>query len=250
MYPRHAANARFDGIWVEQEHNTWDMRELQRIIALHHLADIDCVVRPAFLGKTQLYGLLDMGATGVMIPFVTNQESARYVVDALKFPPIGQRGFDGAGLDNDFFLQGTKVYPENANRQSVVVVQIETPEALENVGEIAAVKGIDVLFIGPGDLALRLGCPRNWEEPKMQDAQKRVADAAAENGIFWGRPSGTSEDMAWMIEEGARFLATGSDFESIAYSMQNRYRVNIEKAIAACGMNEIATETAVVGQAY
>lgn len=238
MYPRHAAHAGYDGIWLEHEHNTWELRELQRIIAMHHLADIDCVVRPTFLGRTQLYGLLDMGASGLMVPFVSNRESARYLVDALRFPPVGQRGLDGAGLDNDFYLNGIRSYVSDANQQTVIVAQIETPEALDNVEEIAAVKGIDVLFIGPSDLSLRLGCACDWAEPKMQAAQKSVAAAAARNGVHWGRPTGTAEDMAEMLRNGARFIAHGSDFDSIAYSMQSRYRLTFEKALSACGMNE------------
>ena len=244
MFPRHAAHAGYDGIWLENEHNTWDQRELERMFAMHHLADIDCVVRPAYLGKTQLYHLLEQGATGVLVPHVSNRESARFLVNALKFPPLGDRGMDGAGLDNDFFLQGTQHYPDQANRDTIVVVQIETVEALENVEEIAAVKGIDVLFIGPSDLALRLDCAMDWAEPKMQAAQKRIAAAAAKNGIHWGRPTGTTEDMTRLLEAGARFVAHGSDFEAIAFSMQNRYKQTFERALAANGLNAAAEEVA------
>lgn len=232
MYARHAANAGFDGIWLDNEHNIWDNRELQRMIALHHLADIDCVVRPAVLGKTQLYQLLETGATGVLVPHVSTRAAAEFLVDALKFPPIGHRGLDGASIDNDFFLQGAQQYPAAANRETLVAVQIETAEALENVDEIASVPGVDLLFIGPGDLALRLGVPLDWTDPKMQAAQQKVAAAAARHGIHWGRPSGSVEDMKRLIRAGARFIAHGSDFESVMFSMQQRYRKVFEQALA------------------
>lgn len=245
MYPAYAAQAGYDGIWLDSEHNTWDNREMQRMIAMHHLAGIDCIVRPTVLGKTQLYQLLEMGATGVLVPHVSNVEAAQYLVEALKFPPLGQRGLDGAGLDNNFYLAGTETYPADANRETLIAVQIETLEALENVEAIAAVKGVDVLFIGPGDLALRLGCPLNWAEPKMQAAQARIAAAAARHGIHWGRPSGNPDDMAAIMAQGARFIAHGSDFEAVAYSMQQRYRANFEKAL---GLH--AKAPAPAGKAY
>ena len=146
-------------------------------------------------------------------------------------------------MDPDFYLPGIKHYPEEANGQTLVAMQIESLEALDNVAAIAAVKGIDVLFIGPGDLCLWLGCPLNMAEPKLQAAQKLVSAAAAKHGIFWGRPTGTPEDMAQLINQGARFIAHGSDFDSIAFSVKNRYRTMFESALALCGMNSAEAKT-------
>lgn len=231
-YPTHAAHADFDGVWLESEHNTWDKREMQRLILLHRLADIDCIVRPNTLSKTELYHILENGATGVLVPLVSTVVQAEFLVDALKFPPLGQRGLDGAGIDNYFFLKGTVGYPEAANRETLIAVQIETAEALDNVEDIARVKGIDVLFIGPGDLALRLGCEMTWEEPQMVAAQERIAKAAETAGIAWGRPSGTAEDIVQQIRMGARFITRGSDFDAVAWSMTHRYKADFDKALA------------------
>ena len=205
---------------------------MQRLILLHRLADIDCIVRPSTLSKTELYHILENGATGVLVPHVSTVEQAEFLVDALKFPPVGQRGLDGAGIDNQFFLNGTEGYPEAANHETLIAVQIETVEALENVEEIAQVKGIDVLFIGPGDLSLRLECEFNWNEPQMKAAQERVAKAAQTAGIAWGRPSFAAEDIAELIRKGARFISRGSDLDAIAWSMTYRYKADFEKALA------------------
>lgn len=237
MYPAHAARAGYDGIWLDAEHNTWDVREVQRMIGLHRLADIDCIVRPPSRNRIQLYHLLEMGATGMLVPMVSTENEARDLVDSLKFPPLGERGLDGAGLDNNFYLDGTAGYPERANGETLIAVQIETPEALENVEAIAAVPGIDVLFIGPGDLALRLGCALDWSEPQMSAAEDRVAAAARKAGIFWGRPSGLVEDMKRLLKKGARFIAHGSDFESVAFSMARRYRENFEESLTRSGLD-------------
>lgn len=215
MLPAHAAKAGFDAIWFDTEHSTWDRREVQRMIALHHLANIDCIVRTGSRNPAELYHLLEDGATGLMIPLVNTAADAAAIARAVRFPPLGERGLDGAGLDNDFYLQGTPGYPAAANAQTYLIVQIETPEALEQVDAIAATEGVDGLFIGPGDLSLRLGCPLDWANPKMIAAQQRVAEAAARHGKAWGRPSGTTEDIAALARQGAKLIAHGSDFGAV-----------------------------------
>src|SRR5688572_14870257 len=138
MMPAHAAKAGFDGIWLDMEHNTWERHELQRLIALHHLANIDCIVRTGSRNATELYHLLEDGATGLMIPLVNTPAEAAAIAQAVKFPPLGQRGLDGAGLDNNYYLSGTVGYPAAANAETFLIVQIETPEAVANVDAIAS----------------------------------------------------------------------------------------------------------------
>lgn len=212
MMPAHAAKAGFDAIWLDAEHNTWDHRELQRMIALHHLANIDCIVRTGSRNATELYHLLEDGATGLMIPLVNTPADAHALAQAVKFPPVGQRGLDGAGLDNDFYLEGTAKYPRAANEETLLILQIESPEALAQIDAIAGTKGVDGLFIGPGDLALRLNCPLDWNEPKMIDAEDAVAAAAAKHGIAWGRPGSNAEQIARIAKKGGKLIAHGSDF--------------------------------------
>ena len=215
MLPAHAARAGFDAIWLDAEHSTWERRELQRFIALHHLANIDCIVRTGSRNATDLYHLLEDGATGLMIPLVNSAADAHALAQAVKFPPLGQRGLDGAGLDNDYYLSGTATYPAAANAETFLIVQIETPEAVANVDAIAATPGVDGLFIGPGDLSLRLGCPLDWTNPKMIAAQATVAAAAARHGKAWGRPSGSAADIATLAQQGAKLIAHGSDFGAV-----------------------------------
>ena len=209
--PKQAALAGFDGIWMDGEHRAWDPREVQAMIAFHHLADIDCLWRPPTLEKTGLYRLLEDGASGVIIPHVSTPERATAIVEATRYPPIGDRGFDGVGLDCGFDFQPLKS-TRDSNRETVVSVQLETPLALENADAIAAIEGVDVLFLGPGDLSLRLGCSPAAGDPVMLEAEKRVAAAAARHGKAWGRPVGSKEDMAIIVELGARFVIMGGDF--------------------------------------
>src|SRR4051812_36990457 len=98
-YPSHAAAMGFDGVWVDGEHRAFDPREAQALVAFHRLADIDCIWRAGTLEKTPLYHLLEDGASGIMIPHVSTPEKAKALVEAMKFPPLGDRGLDGVGLE-------------------------------------------------------------------------------------------------------------------------------------------------------
>ena len=212
MLPALAAHFHYDGIWVDAEHRTWDPREVQAMIACHHAANIDCLWRPPTKEKTALYRLLEEGASGLMIPHVGTPEEARFLVDAIKFPPLGDRGFCGGGRDAAFWVGAPKDYTERANRETFLTVQIETPSALENVEAIAAVPGVDVLFLGPGDMSLRLGCSPGVSDARMLEVQKTIAAACRKHGKAWGRPVGTIEDARVIGELGAQLIAFGSEF--------------------------------------
>lgn len=181
-FPRMAAEFRYDGIWVDAEHRVWDSPDISAMLALHHLADIDCLWRPATIEKTGLYRVLEDGAAGLMIPHVSTPQRAQELVQAVKFPPLGDRGLDGAGLDADFLVGKPADYTDQVNRETFLTVQIETPLALQNVEAIAAVPGVDVLFLGPGDLSLRLGCTPAVADPVIMQAQQRLAAAARQHG--------------------------------------------------------------------
>ena len=230
MMPAHAAQAGFDAIWLETEHNTWDRHEVQRMITMCHLANIDCIVRTGSRNATELYHLLEDGATGLMIPLVNTPQDAAALAQAVRFAPVGQRGLDGAGLDNNFFLPGTATYTAAANAETFLILQIETPEAVANVDAIAGTKGVDGLFIGPADLSLRLGCPPEWTRPGMKKAQEAVAAAAAKHGIVWGRPTDTAGDIANLHRMGGRLVAHGSDFDAIC-AMMPTFSKNLAEGI-------------------
>jgi 2-keto-3-deoxy-L-rhamnonate aldolase RhmA len=232
MMPAHAAQAGFDALWLDAEHNTWERREIQRLVAMHHLANIDCLVRTGSRNANELYHLLEDGVTALMIPLVNTAADAAALAAAVKFPPLGQRGLDGASLDNHFYTKGTERYTEQANAETFLIVQIETPEALANLDAIAATPGVDGLFLGPGDLALRLGCPADWNHPQMKHAEDAVAAAAARNRIEWGRPAGTVQQIAHVAAKGGKLIAHGSDFAAVM-TMLPVYAKNLTEALGS-----------------
>jgi 4-hydroxy-2-oxoheptanedioate aldolase len=210
--PALAAQFKFDAVWLDGEHRSWSASELEWMLGRHHAADIDCVWRPPTREKSQLYRALEDGATGLMIPHVGSAEQARALVDAVKFPPLGDRGLCGGGRDAGYWVRKPADYVQRANEQTFLVVQIETPQALEQVDAIASVPGVEVLFLGPGDMSLRLGCTGAVKDPLMVEVQQKIAAACLRHGKFWGRPVGSASDAAALAEMGARFIAHGSDF--------------------------------------
>lgn len=215
FFPAIAAHFRFDGIWVDGEHRVWEPREIETMIGRHQASDIDCVWRPSSKEKNSLYRLLEDGASGLMIPHVGTAEEARALVNAIKFPPLGDRGFCGGGRDASYWIGKPADYIEQANRETFLVVQIETPQALENAEAIAAVPGVDVLFLGPGDMSLRLGCTPAVRDPEMLEVQKKIAAACRKHGKAWGRPVGSAADAKAIIELGGRFVVHGSEFGAL-----------------------------------
>jgi 2-keto-3-deoxy-L-rhamnonate aldolase RhmA len=213
FFVRYAAHFRYDGIWFDLEHRAMTDREVQAVLALCHACDIDCTVRPPTLERTRLYRYLEDGAAGFMVPFVSDVDTARHLVEAVKFPPQGNRGIDGAGLDADFGIAAWapgSTYTEDANRETFIVAQIETCQALENVDEIAAVPGIDVVFVGPADLRHRLSCASSPVD--VEAAIEKVAAAAKRHHKAWGLPAGTAENLKRYHDLGAQLVPWGGDF--------------------------------------
>lgn len=213
-YIKYVAHFNFDCIWLDLEHRTMDSREIQSLLAFSHLYDVDVMVRPPTLEKSRLYRYLEDGATGLMIPHVSTVEKGEQLVQSVKFPPLGDRGIDAAGLDADFGLPDPLTYTAEANRETFLIVQIETPEAVNNVEEISHIEGIDGLFLGPGDLNLRLQTNAN-NTLTLDESRQRVADACRQQGKAWGQPAGSPEILKSLVDQGAQLLPHGSDFMAV-----------------------------------
>ena len=215
FYVRYAAHHGFDGIWLDLEHRAMQQREVQSLLAFCRMFDIDCMVRPASIERNRLYRYLEDGATGFLVPFTSDVATARKLVEAAKFPPLGNRGVDGAGLDGDYGLQvwhEGSTYISDANNESFIFGQIETPEAVEMANEIAAVTGIDGLYIGAADLGLRLRANPRPGIKDLEDAIAQVGAAAKRNGKAWGAATGSLENLRRYRQMGSQIMTWGGDF--------------------------------------
>ena len=200
----------FDWIWIDCEHGTGDYSELITQMQAASIGDTPPVVRIAWNEAPRFKRVLDLGATGVMIPWVNTAEEARQAAAAMRYPPDGIRGvarFNRAsGFGQDF-----DEYFEKANQNLLTVVQIETEEGVNNAPEIAAVDGVDVLFIGPLDLSVSLGIPQEFENPKFLSAMDSVSTACKENNKAAGILVPNLDYLEKWIAKGFTFLVVGSD---------------------------------------
>jgi len=216
FYIRHVAHHHYDAVWIDLEHSTISQREVQSLLALCHSWDIDGLVRPPTQEHTSIYRYLEEGASGLMLPMVPDAATARTIVNAAKFPPLGNRGFGGgAVLDADFTLgsgRSDSTYFADANRETFIIAQIETPAAVANADAIAAVPGIDALFVGPTDLGLRLAATPPSDGLTLADAIDRVVAAVRRHGKAWGITAGSIEELARRQAKGAQIIPRGGDY--------------------------------------
>lgn len=226
----------FDGIWMDLEHHAYSAETAATLMRAARVGSADIMARPAKGEFMRMGRLLESGAQGILYPRCSTAEEAREVVRWSKFAPLGTRGFDGGNPDSPYCSAPMTEYLRFANEQTWVAVQIEEPGAVEQVEAIAAVPGVDVLFVGPADLSILYGIPGESNHPTMQAAFARVAAAARNAGKHWGLPVSSLEHAQKMLAMGARFLAHGCDlifvkqglervqaeFRSLGFDFQNR----------------------------
>lgn len=201
----------FDGIWMDLEHHHYSVETAANLMRAARVGTSDIVARPAKGEFMRLGRLLEAGAQGIMYPRCENAAEAAEVVRWAKFAPAGERGVDGANADAPYCAMPIHAYLRTANEETLIVVQIESPAALENVEAIARVRGVDVLMFGPGDFSVLAGIPYEFSHPRIADAVKRLAAAATAGGIHWGTVTWGPDHTRTLLEQGARFICHGAD---------------------------------------
>ena len=200
----------FDCVWMCNEHIPTDWLALENMVRAAKLYDVDTLVRVSRGSYSDYIRPLEMDATGIMVPHLMSADQAREVVRMTRFHPIGRRPVDGGNLDGFFCQIPAAEYIRQANRERFVIVQIEDPEPLSELDEIAAVPGIDMLFFGPGDFSHAIGKLGQASAPEVTKARLAVVEAARRHGKFAGVPCGP-EELQERLEEGFRFLCVGAD---------------------------------------
>lgn len=207
----YAAHIGFDGIWMDTEHHNFDDREIQALLAFFHLYDIDCALRVSTREKARLYRYLEDGATGLIVPHVNDVQSVRDLVQSAKFPPVGDRGVHGRGLEAKFGLDSRDAMVDNARNETFLIVQIETPQALAQAEEMASIAGVDGLYVGPADLGLRLSQQPASERITVEGAIEQVGNICKRHNKLWGSLPRTTDEVQRHAALGSNFLVWGVD---------------------------------------
>jgi len=210
----------FDGIWMDLEHHGYSVETAAGLIRAVRVGASDVVARPAKGEFMRMMRLLELGAQGIMYPRCDGAAEAAEVVRWAKFAPLGQRGFDGAGPDMPYLAMPIDEYVAEANRQTFVVIQIESQQALREAEAIAAVEGVDVLMLGPADFSILSGIPGQFDHPLVQEAKHAIARAAAKAGKSWGCPSGSVHETRELLAAGARFICHQADIVMVKNGLE------------------------------
>jgi 2-keto-3-deoxy-L-rhamnonate aldolase RhmA len=200
-----ASGARF--VVFDMEHTGWTAETIARLVATTPLAEIAPVVRVPANQSWFVAHALDAGAAGIMAPSVGSAQEAAAVVAACKYPPDGRRGAT-FGYAHDGYRPGDVVQTiRAANQATVVIVQIETESGLRNLDEIAAVPGVDVLWVGHNDLTATLGIPGQFTHRDYLAALDAIVAAGSRHGKTLGFSAGTAELATSMVDRGFRAIA-------------------------------------------
>jgi 4-hydroxy-2-oxoheptanedioate aldolase len=216
----------YDVIWFDMEHRAFDYSAIDPMSLACRATGIDLMVRVLKTGYTAPMRALEFGANGIMVPHCLDAAEARQWVDWTRFPPLGKRGFDGAGADADYSLCDPVEYMDHANRETFLALQIEDRETVDQIDEIAAVDGVDLLFVGPSDLSISYGVPFQANHLLVQRAIDRVANATAKNGKWWGMPSGTPEGAQALLDRGARLITCGGDHGALVNGLRDSLKAH------------------------
>ena len=212
--------AGFDWVLIDLEHGAGTEKDvLHQLQALEHTA-ASVIVRVESLESQRIHRVLDMGAEGIMCPKITNPADARQVVNGIHYPPHGNRGI-AQMIRASGFAQDFSRYYQASYETILGVVQIETLDVLDHLDEVAAIDGVDVLFIGPADLSMALGIFGQFDHPRFKEALRETVSAAQKagkaTGIFFLDPN----DYRTYHDLGIRLIACGADATFVADGARN-----------------------------
>jgi 4-hydroxy-2-oxoheptanedioate aldolase len=213
----------YDWLFIDMEHNSMDVDNAAQIAMASLAVGITPIVRVP--GKEHFHAtrLLDSGAQGIVVPHVDTVEEAQRAVAYCKYPPKGHRS--AMGTLPQFGYQGVPVgeATKAANEETLVIVMVESPEAIARIDDIAAVPGIDSVLIGTNDLCAELGIPGKFDDPKVEDAYRKVVAACKKSGIHPGM-GGVYDPklMQKYIGYGMRLILSGGDISFLMAGARQR----------------------------
>jgi len=209
------ANSGFDWIAVDLEHSTITIREAEELIRIISLSDVIPLVRLTSNDSNQIKRVMDAGSSGVIIPMVKTVDDVKHAVDAVKYPPNGERSVGLARAQK--YGNSFNEYIEWQKKESIVIVQIEHIDAVNNLEEIFKVDGVDGYIIGPYDLSASLGIPGEFEETVFINAMERIKKVASDFDVMGGihiiEPE--PEQLQQRINEGYKFIAYSLDIRML-----------------------------------
>ncbi len=215
-----AAMCGVDCIWLDMEHVPTDWSAMENQIRAAKIYDVDALVRVSKGCYSDYIRPFESDASGIMVPHLMSLAEIKQIVHTTRFHPLGRRPVDGGNADGGYCMVDFQDYIKTANEQRFVIVQIEDPEPLDELEEIAKVDGYDMLFFGPGDFSQGIGTPGKWDNPMIAQTRKRVAEVARANGKFAGTVGGLG-NVKELNDMGYQFVNLGADVVALGQYFKN-----------------------------
>ena len=204
--------AGFDWLFIDQEHSMMSLDDAAEVSCAAQDAGITPIVRVPGFEHYHAAKALDGGAQGIVVPHVDTADVAAAMVQNCRYPPIGKRSVVGVLPQLDFASIPLGEAADAVNAATLLVLMIETGEAVANAAEIAATPGVDVLLVGANDLSMELGIPGELDHPDMVDALETIVAACRKSGVFPGLGGIYRQDMIERyVDMGFRMILAGSD---------------------------------------
>jgi 2-dehydro-3-deoxyglucarate aldolase/4-hydroxy-2-oxoheptanedioate aldolase len=205
----------FQVVWFDLEHMDYPTEKLEVGTLACRSQGMDTFVRLPPTDYASVTRALEAGAGGIMAAQIRSAVEAEQVVRWAKFAPRGCRGLNTAGWDARFTLTPPAKFAEQSNRESFIAIQIETVEALNDVEAIAAIDGVDLLFLGQADMSQNLGVIGDFMNPKCLAAMDRISAACAKHKKPWGVVPISSDYASMCVDKGCRMLSVGAEVRII-----------------------------------
>jgi len=210
----------FDGFWIDGEHGGFTTSEIESAVTAGLVYGLESFVRIAPTDYAVVTRCYESGAAGIMAAQVTSPAQTEEIVSWAKFYPGGRRGLNPLGHDGRFGTLSLPEFTTAANDDHFVCIQIETLGAVEEVDAIAAVEGVDMLFVGPSDLSQALGVVGDFTHPRCIEALDAVAEACRAHGKRWAAVTPTPEYAEMLIEKGCTVVSAVNDVKLVTAGLQ------------------------------
>jgi 4-hydroxy-2-oxoheptanedioate aldolase len=214
--PQLYAAAGFQFIWIDMQHSAYSIENVFELVIGARAAGIENIVRIPSIDPPLIARLMDSGVQGIMIPEIKEVKEVMEVIKAVKYPPEGERSLVGKRIHTDFIKLNAKEMAKRVNEETLVVIQIETEGAFDHLAEIANVPGVDVLWVGPNDLANSLGHLGDTEHPEVLGAIETIIDISLRAKVAPALtiPFNFRNAERW-IKKGAKVIAYSNDIDLI-----------------------------------
>jgi len=221
----------FDWVLLDCEHGTLTLESVELMAMAAEASGLTAIARPVTKSPEHILQVLDRGVLGVQVPHVNTLADARAVVEAVKYHPMGRRGLAAGTRAAAYDAHGTLAeHVRAANEATLIAIQIEEPEAVDNLGQLLTVEGIDVFFVGPSDLSQAMGHPGNPKAQPVAAAIDRTFAAVARAKRISGTPA-TADNVADVLGKGVRYIYT-----------------HLPRLLSASAKSYLATARAAAGQ--